>query len=57
MSETFVVGDGSNDLLMMHAAGIGVAYNAKAKVQQQAPMRLNGGSLADLLYLFGNEKQ
>ena len=52
LSETFAVGDGSNDLLMLHAAGLGVAWNAKEKVQERAPMRLNGGSLADLLYLF-----
>ncbi|KAG8534286.1 uncharacterized protein KY384_001130 [Bacidia gigantensis] len=54
LSETLAVGDGSNDLLMLHAAGIGVAYNAKSSVQEKAPMRLNGGSLADLLYLFGS---
>ena len=52
LSETIAVGDGSNDLPMMHAAGLGVAWNAKMKVQEQAPMRLNGRSLADLLYLF-----
>ncbi|KAL9125067.1 MAG: hypothetical protein Q9217_005672 [Psora testacea] len=53
LSETIAVGDGSNDLLMLHAAGLGVAWNAKEKVQERAPMRLNGASLADLLYLFG----
>ena len=51
-SETLAVGDGSNDLLMLHAAGLGVAWNAKRRVQESAPMRLNGKSLADLLYLF-----
>lgn len=52
ISETFCVGDGSNDLLMLHAAGLGVAWNAKERVQELAPMRLNGGTLADLVYLF-----
>ena len=51
LSETLAVGDGSNDLLMLGAAGLGIAWNAKEKVQIQAPMRLNGDSLADVLYL------
>ena len=51
LSETLAVGDGSNDLLMLGAAGLGVAWNAKEKVQIRAPMRLNGISLADVLYL------
>ena len=53
LSETLAVGDGSNDLLMLGAAGLGVAWRAKTKVQAAAPMRLNGESLADLLYLLG----
>lgn len=51
LSETMAVGDGSNDLLMLRAAGLGIAWRAKEKVQIAAPMRLNGKSLADLLYL------
>lgn len=51
LSETLAVGDGSNDLLMLGTAGLGIAWNAKEKVQIQAPMRLNGDSLADILYL------
>ncbi|KAL9066520.1 MAG: hypothetical protein Q9161_007495 [Pseudevernia consocians] len=51
MSETLAVGDGSNDLLMLGTAGLGIAWNAKEKVQIRAPMRLNGNSLADVLYL------
>ncbi|KAK4694608.1 phosphoserine phosphatase, partial [Lecanoromycetidae sp. Uapishka_2] len=53
--ETMAVGDGSNDLLMLHAAGLGIAFRAKPKVQAAAPMRLNGQSLAELLWLFGPE--
>ncbi len=56
MHETVAVGDGSNDLLMLGAAGLGIAWKAKAKVQVKAPMRLNGESLKDLLYLFGPEE-
>lgn len=47
------VGDGANDLPMLHAAGLGVAWNAKAKVQMEAPVRLNGSTLEDLLALLG----
>ena len=56
MHETLAVGDGSNDLLMLGTAGLGIAWKAKAKVQVKAPMRLNGESLRDLLYLFGSEE-
>lgn len=38
---------------MLHAAGLGVAWRAKSKVQLEAPTRLNGESLVDLLYLLG----
>ena len=55
LSETLAVGDGSNDLLMLHAAGLGIAYNAKQRVQEAAPMRLNGQSLVDILCLLGLE--
>lgn len=47
------MGDGSNDLPMMRAAGMGVAFRAKAYVQREAPRRLNGESLEEVLYLFG----
>jgi phosphoserine phosphatase len=47
------VGDGANDLPMLHEAGLGVAWRAKAKVQLEAPTRLNGESLVDVLYLLG----
>ncbi|KAL2009146.1 hypothetical protein VTN00DRAFT_7340 [Thermoascus crustaceus] len=53
ISQTLAVGDGANDLLMLHAAGLGVAWRAKSKVQLEAPARLNGESLVDLLYLLG----
>lgn len=36
MSNTVAVGDGANDLVMMSAAGLGIAYHAKPKVQEQA---------------------
>lgn len=47
------VGDGANDLKMMLAAGFGIAWNAKAKVQQLAPCSLNSTTLKDVLYIMG----
>ncbi|KAL8720968.1 MAG: hypothetical protein Q9225_002250 [Loekoesia sp. 1 TL-2023] len=51
LSETLVVGDGSNDLLMLGAAGLGIAWRAKERVQKEAPQRLNGTTLSDLIYV------
>lgn len=51
------VGDGSNDLLMMSVAGLGVAFNAKPKVQLAAPSRLNGESLMDVVHVLGYTKE
>jgi len=53
LSQTLAVGDGANDLLMLKEAGLGVAWRAKSKVQLEAPTRLNGESLVDILYLLG----
>jgi len=53
LTQVVAVGDGANDLLMMKAAGLGVAFNAKPLVQMEAQARLNGESLLDLLYIFG----
>lgn len=47
------VGDGANDLKMMEAAGFGIAWNAKPKVQKLAPARLNSDSLKDIAYIMG----
>ena len=53
LSHTIAVGDGSNDLPMIGAAGLGIAFNAKPKVQEAAPARLNSTSLKDILYVLG----
>lgn len=48
-SQCIAVGDGANDLPMMGAAGLSVAYHAKPKVREQAMVAINGGSLEQLL--------
>lgn len=53
LNQTIAIGDGANDLLMLGAAGLGVAWNAKLFVQKQVQAKLNRESLLDLLYLFG----
>lgn len=57
IAQTLAVGDGANDLPMLHAAGLGVAWRAKSKVQLEAPTRLNGESLVDVLHLLGLEER
>jgi phosphoserine phosphatase len=47
------IGDGANDLPMLLAAGLGVAYRAKPTVKAQARFALNHGDLTGLLYLQG----
>ncbi len=46
---TIAVGDGANDLEMMAAAGIGVAFNAKPLVRSSADLVLEGESLEPLI--------
>jgi phosphoserine phosphatase len=53
LEQVVAIGDGANDLLMLKAAGLGVAFNAKPLVQMEAKARLNGDSLLDLLHIFG----
>ena len=50
--QTIAIGDGANDLKMMAAAGIGIAYHAKPVVQQQAMYALNNTGLEGVTYLF-----
>ena len=53
MSETLAVGDGANDLAMIEAAGLGVAYRAKPIVAAQADARIEHTDLTTLLYFQG----
>jgi phosphoserine phosphatase len=49
--QTIAIGDGANDLKMMAAAGIGIAYHAKPLVQKQATYALNNTGLEGAIYL------
>jgi len=50
---TLAVGDGANDLAMVKAAGLGVAYHAKPVLARAAAARIDHGDLTALLYLQG----
>ncbi|QND38489.1 phosphoserine phosphatase SerB [Rhizobium leguminosarum bv. viciae] len=54
--EAIAVGDGANDLGMLHLAGAGVALHAKPAVAAEAQMRINHGDLTALLYIRGYRK-
>ena len=47
--ECIAMGDGANDLPMMHASGLSVAYHAKPAVRTQAQVAINQGGLDRLL--------
>ena len=53
LSQTIAIGDGSNDLDMMHAAGLSVAFNAKQIVKDQANLVLAGQDLRELALALG----
>ena len=53
--DVIAVGDGANDLGMLHIAGMGVAVHAKPSVAAQCSLRVNYGDLTSLLYIQGYE--
>jgi len=54
--ETLAVGDGANDLPMLAAAGLGVAFRAHPRVARTARVAIGVGDLTALLYLQGIPK-
>ncbi|MEY4692473.1 MAG: phosphoserine phosphatase SerB [Verrucomicrobiota bacterium] len=54
-SRAIAIGDGANDLKMMGAAGMGIAFRAKPVVRQQATHALNFSGLDGVLNLFAEE--
>lgn len=55
MRSTIAVGDGANDLRMMEAAGLSVAFDAKEPVRQAADVILDVRDLSQVLALMGIE--
>jgi phosphoserine phosphatase len=55
--DTLVVGDGANDLGMIEAAGLGVAFHAKPAVAAAAAARIDHGDLTALLYAQGFRRE
>jgi phosphoserine phosphatase len=54
--ETLAVGDGANDVPMLRAAGLGVAFRPAPVVAEVAPIAIRSGDLTALLYLQGVAK-
>ncbi|MBB3963351.1 phosphoserine phosphatase SerB [Rhizobium metallidurans] len=54
--EAMAVGDGANDLGMLHIAGSGVALHAKPAVAAEAKIEINHADLTALLYIQGYRK-
>lgn len=53
LDQTVAIGDGANDVLMLGQAGLGIAYNAKAKLERAANMSLGRARLKNILYILG----
>jgi phosphoserine phosphatase len=53
LSQTVAIGDGANDLDMLNAAGLGVAFNAKPVVREAADTAVTVPFLDAVLYLLG----
>lgn len=56
LAETLAVGDGANDIPMIEAAGLGVAYRAKPAVAAAADARIEANDLTALLFAQGYKR-
>jgi phosphoserine phosphatase len=54
---TIAIGDGANDLDMLNAAGLGIAFNAKPVVQEAAHTSVNVPYMDAILYLLGISRE
>jgi phosphoserine phosphatase len=57
LAETVAIGDGANDLAMIEASGLGVAYRAKPVVAERAAARVEHADLTALLYFQGFRRE
>src|SRR3546814_9845540 len=53
LGKSLAIGDGANDIPMLKAAGLGVAYHAKPKVAAAADARIEHGDVGALLFAQG----
>jgi phosphoserine phosphatase len=53
LDQTVAIGDGANDILMLGQAGLGIAYNAKERLERAANMSLRRARLKNILYILG----
>jgi phosphoserine phosphatase len=57
VNATIAIGDGANDLDMLNAAGLGIAFNAKPLVQEAAHTSVNVPYMDAILYLLGISRE
>ena len=57
VEQTVAIGDGANDLDMLDAAGLGIAFNAKAVVRDAADTALSVPFLDAVLFLLGISRE
>lgn len=57
LNKTIAMGDGANDLPMIQAAGIGIAFMAKPIVREQAPYQIQERNLYRVIALLDNRKE
>ena len=57
LEATIAIGDGANDLDMLNAAGLGIAFNAKQVVQEAADTTVNVPYLDAIMYLLGISRE
>ena len=53
LHQTVAVGDGANDIDMLSAAGLGIAFNDKPALQEVADASVNHPFLDEVLYILG----
>ncbi len=57
LEATIAIGDGANDLDMLNAAGLGIAFNAKQVVREAADTSVNVPYLDAIMYLLGISRE
>jgi phosphoserine phosphatase len=55
--DTLAVGDGANDIPMIEAAGLGVAFHGKPAIREAAAACIDHGDLTALLYAQGYRRE